>query len=393
MDRDQISGKQLMTLLSLALLSPGVQLALGQASRRAGAVAWLAALGALPLLLLVGWLVSALTRGLPPGQGLADGLTAALGPRLGRLAAGLYLGWGLVSLALSLRQYGQKITMDYDDERLWFCLIALCVAAVWMASGKLAALARAGEIFYLAIAALLLVLLAAGALQIDPLNLIPVEGEAWAGLPAAAGEAAAVLGAGTYGGFLLGRVRREEGLPALGRRWTVKLCLVLAAVQLVILGGMGAWLAARSEMPLFLLARDMSIGSAIQRLEGVVVSLWVLSDLTLVALQLWTIAYLIRWLLGIRGRWLPPALGTAALACGAWWFSDPWTLKKFAAGILPLGNAAAAFLLPAAALAVGRIRRRGKRGGTSCASPPGKTEDIVVGKTGEKKMKKGPEKC
>ena len=147
MDRDQISGKQLMTLLFLALLSPGVQLALGQASRRAGAVAWLAALGALPLLLLAGWLVSALTRGLPPGQGLADGLTAALGPRLGRLAAGLYLGWGLVSLALSLRQYGQKITMDYDDERLWFCLIALCVTAVWMASGKLAALARAGVTF------------------------------------------------------------------------------------------------------------------------------------------------------------------------------------------------------------------------------------------------------
>ena len=222
---------------------------------------------------------------------------------------------------------------------------------------------------------------------------IAIMGDVTRAVGAGLEEQAAVLGAGTYGGFLLGRVRREEGLPALGRRWTVKLCLVLAAVQLVILGGMGAWLAARSEMPLFLLARDMSIGSAIQRLEGVVVSLWVLSDLTLVALQLWTIAYLIRWLLGIRGRWLPPVLGTAALACGAWWFSDPWTLKKFAAGILPRGNAAAAFLLPAAALAVGRIRRRGKRGGTSCASPPGKTEDIVVGKTGEKKMKKGPEKC
>ena len=391
MVRDAIAGKQLMILLFLSLLSPGVQLAPGWAAERAGAVGWLAGLGAIPLLLLAGWLVSALTRDLPPGQGLADGLCAALGPRLGRGAVVLYLGWGLVLLAVGVRQYGQKVTMDYDDERLWFCLIVLCVTAAWMASGKLAALARAGEIFYLAIAALLVVLLAAGALQMDPLNLLPAERDEWAGLPAASGEAAAVLGAGVYAGFLLGAVRREPGLPSLRRRWTVKLCLVMAAVQLVILGGMGAWLASRAEMPLFALARDMSIGSAIQRLEGVVVSLWVLSDLTLIALRIWIAAHLIRWLLGIRGRWLPPALGVLALLCGEWWFSDPWVLRQFTAGVLPAGNAAAAFILPAAALAAGRLRRG--RGGISCAAPAGKTKDVVMKKSGEKKMKKGPEKC
>ena len=171
----------------------------------------------------------------------------------------------------------------------------------------------------------------------------------------------------------------------------MKLCLVMAAVQLVILGGMGAWLASRAEMPLFALARDMSIGSAIQRLEGVVVSLWVLSDLTLIALRIWIAAHLIRWLLGIRGRWLPPALGVLALLCGEWWFSDPWVLRQFTAGALPAGNAAAAFILPAAALAAGRLRRG--RGGISCAAPAGKTKDVVMKKSSEKKMKKGPEKC
>ena len=75
MVRDAISGKQLMILLFLSLLSPGVQLAPGWAAERAGAVGWLAGLGAIPLLLLAGWLVwRAVTRqgfsfeaGLRPG--------------------------------------------------------------------------------------------------------------------------------------------------------------------------------------------------------------------------------------------------------------------------------------------------------------------------------------
>ena len=392
MGRDLISVKQLMTLLFLAMLSPGVQLTPGWAAERAGAVGWLAGVGAIPLLLLLGWLVSALTRDLPEGRGLADALCAALGPWVGRGVVLLYLIWELVLLAIGIRQYGQKVTMDYDDERLWFCLVVLCVMAVWIASGKLSAFARAGEIFYLAIAALLIVILAAGVLQIDWLNLVPVEREDWMGLPAAVGEAAGVLSAAVYGGFLLEKTRREPDAAAQRRRWTVKFCLVLAVIQLVILGGMGTHLAARAEMPLFALARDMSIGSAVQRLEGVVVSLWILSDLTLVALRIWVGAALIRWLFGIRGRWLPPVLGAAALLLGELWFSDPWVLRDFSAAVLPAGNAVMAFVFPAAALAVLRLRRR-KTGGISCASNKGETEDVVMKKTDEKKEKKDAEKC
>lgn len=371
MGRDQITARQLMILLFLELLSPGVQLTTGWAARKAGAAGWLAGVGAIPLLLLVIWMVGRLTRGLPEGQGLADGLLDALGPVAGRIVVALYALWELVRLTTGLRLYGQKVTMDYDDERLWFCLIVLCAVAVWIASGRLAAFARAGEIFYLAMCALLILLLGAGVLQIDVLNLAPVSFDELAGVPAAVGEAAAILSAGIYGGFLLAWLPKEERGRALPIRWTVKFCLVLAAVQLVILGGMGAALTQRTEMPLFTLARDMSIGSTIQRLEGVVVSIWILSDLVMVGLRLFLCAALLRRLLGIRGKYLPLFLGVAALAGGEWWFSDPWKLRQFGETVLLAGNVVMAFLVPLAAVVVKKIRRRGQHGGISC-TPPGK---------------------
>ena len=366
MGRDRITARQLMVLLFLELLSPGVQLTTGWAARRAGAAGWLAGLGAIPLLLLVLWLVRRLTRDLPEGQGLAEGYLAAFGPAAGRGVLAAYAGWELVRLVAGLRLYGQKVTMDYDDERLWFCLIVLAAVAVWIACGRLSAFARAGEIFYLAMCALLVLLIGAGLLQIDPLNLAPVSIDELAGLPAAVGEAAAVLSTGVYGGFLLAYLPREEREHIPAARWTVKFCLVLAGVQLIILGGMGPALTQRTEMPLFLLARDMSIGSAVQRLEGVVVSIWILSDLVMVALRLFLCCLLLRRLLGVRWRHLPVVLGAAALAAGEWWFSDPWTLRWFGAAVLPLGSLILAFPLPAAALLLRKFRARGKSDGTSC---------------------------
>lgn len=394
MNRDQISTRQLMVLLFLGQLSPGIQLLGGRMAKQAGAAGWLALLGALPLLLILGWAVGRLTRGIPLGQGLADGFRLGLGKWGGRIAALLYIVWGFLLLMVQLRLYGERMTaITAGDTGMWFFLLVLAAVLAWMGSGKLSAFARAGEIFYLAMLPLLIVVLIAGALQMDGLNLMPVQALELAGVPAAALEGAALLSPALYGGFLLPAVRRDGGAAATRRRWTAALCLVLAAVELVVLGGMGPALAARSEAPLFLLTRDLSIGGAVQRLEGLTMALWVLSDLVLLGVMLFSLRRLVGWLCGAEWRFLPALLLGFALVGGKLCFSDGHMLQNFSTLVLPVGNLILCFGLPALAVLL-RIARSGRESGDiSCGEKDGKTTDVVAGKGGEKKMKKTGKRC
>ena len=72
----------------------------------AGRGAWLSALAALPVLLLLGWGLGRL--GLRHG-GLAGAIRWGLGPVVGRLALLLYFIWGELLLALRLRLCAQRL--------------------------------------------------------------------------------------------------------------------------------------------------------------------------------------------------------------------------------------------------------------------------------------------
>lgn len=389
MDKDRISMRQLMVLLFLGQLSPGIHLISGRLARRAGAAGWLAPLGALLLLLVLGWLAARLTGDLPEGQGLADGLRAAFGTWGGRLAATLYIMWGFLLLTVELRLYGERMTtVSPGGTGRWFFLLALAAVLAWMVSGKLSAFARAGEIFYLAMLLLLAVVAGAGLLQVDGLNLLPVSSRELTGVPAAALEAAALLSQGVYAGFLLPHMlRRSEDGKTL-RRWTAALCLTLALLQLVVLGGLGAALTVRSEVPLFVLTRDMSIGGAVQRLEGLTLSLWVLSDLVLLGVLLFSLCRLLEWLLKLRGSFLPAVLLGAALAVGELGFPEGRSLQEFSAAVLPAGNFLLCVCVPALAVLCKTLRRGGAGMDISCGVKTPKTKDIVAKKKGEKKMRK-----
>ena len=372
---DQISMRQLMVLLFLSQLSPGIQLVCGLAARKAGGAGWLAVVLVVPLMWLLIWMAGKLSE----GRGLAEGFQCAFGRWGSKGLVTLYIIWELLLLMVGLHLYGRRMTAaSPGGTGQWFYLLVLAGVAAWMACGKLSAFARAGEIFYLAMVALLVVVLISGLLQIDVLNLIPLRVDELAGIPAAALEGAAVLSPVIYGAFLLPDTVLEQQPGKRAFLWSAALVLVLGVIQLIIPGGMGAAFVSRTETPLFVLARDMSIGGAIQRMEGLVISLWVLSDLMLVGLQALVASRLIRWVTGLQWRFLPILLVGAALVLGRLCFSDSQEVRRFSETVLPWGNLLLGFLVPALALFSKKIFRKKKKGDISCGPKEDKTKDIVV---------------
>ena len=355
LDEDRISLRQLITLTFAALLSPAIRVLPGRTAQLAGEGGWLAALAALPLALGLCWALSALLK----GRGLGRTALDILGPAAGRLVLGLYLAWGLFLLSANARLAALRfLTVSYRNAPLPLFLAAMLALALWLARKPVRVLGRAGEVFYLALAAGLGFSLALGAFQTDPGRVLPLWGEDLPAVGAAALPVLGLLGYGIFAAFLAGGVTPGEHHRRRLMKWGAGLCLTLTALQLVCLGNFGPGLAARMDTPFFMMVKGIGIEGTFQRVESVILALWALSDLALLALLASACTALAGEILPLpdRRRAAAPAV-LLALAGALWLFPDAYTLKKIMDQTALVGNLAAGFLLPALLLLVKKLRR------------------------------------
>ena len=384
MRQDKISQTQLCALLWAGLMAPAAELLPAVTLPAAGRGAWLSALIALPALLVLGWGLARLGAG-----GLAEAVRRTLGPVLGRLLLLAYLLWGELLLALRLRLCAQRLIASGErDGSLWFFLPAAALLALWMARGKLAAFARAGQVF------LALLLLAAGIVL--GLSVPQVQGEYLAPLgwgdvePALRGTLPllGVLGYGVYAGFLWGDTE-----PAQRKRdwifWSGGGCVLLAAEQAVVVGNFGPALTQRLSHPFFALAKSVGVEGAFQRVESLIAAVWTFADLSLLgvlAFALWKAAKQIfpraKQKPTVTAILIPGAvLGIAA-------FPEGVMADAFGRETALLGNLMMGLALPLLVLAVCWGREMFRHSPHFVYKSAQKTEDMVTEEQSEKKTEK-----
>ncbi|MCI8421950.1 MAG: GerAB/ArcD/ProY family transporter [Lawsonibacter sp.] len=285
MGKDTISTTQLMVLVWAGVLAPAAEQLPGLLLPQAGRGAWLSVLAATPLVLAAGWLL----RRAGGEVGLARGMTDRLGRTAGRGLLLLYMIWGELLLALRLRLSARRLlVLGWRDGALWFFLLGVAGMALWMGRGRLSAFARTGQLFLAALLAAAGVVLGLSLSQARLERLLPLSGPGVLSALSAALPAAGVLGWGLFAAFLADRT--EKG----GRGWhwglwSVGGCLLLALAQAVILGNLGAVLAARLDNPFFALAKSVGVEGAFQRVEGIISSLWTFADLAMAGVLLFAL--------------------------------------------------------------------------------------------------------
>lgn len=385
MREDNISRTQLMALLWAGLMAPAAELLPTLLLPDAGRGAWLAAALAAPLVLAAGWLLDRLAG----EDGLSRGFVELLGPVPGRLLLLIYIMWGELLLVLRLRLCAQRLLASGErDGALWFFLLGVAAVLLWIGRGKLAAFARAGQIF------LVLLLAAAGAVLVLSLSqarlerLLPLGWEP--GLLRAAASAAGAMGWGLFAAFLTGQVRDQ------GERkgwhwlfWGAGGCLLLALAQAVILGNLGEGLAGRLDNPFFTLAKSMGVEGAFQRVESVASALWTFADLTMAGLILFALQAMAGELFSReRPGWVPWAAVLLGAGAALTAFSGAGQAEWWGRKVVPPGGLLLGLAVPAALLPWHAICRRRKDMGTSCAEKEKQIEDIGPAQGPEKNFEK-----
>lgn len=373
MSNDKISRTQLMALLWAGVMAPAAELL--PLLTGTGGGAWLAVALAAPLVLAAGWLSGSLAG----RWGLARSVTQGLGRWAGGAVLTLYIVWGLLLLSLRLRSCAQRLMSSGErDGALWFFLLATAAMLMWMGRGKLAAFARAGQLF------LTVLLVTAGAVLLlslfraKPERLLPLERELAGPMLRGALSAAGLMGWGLFIPFLMGGVRDQgENKNWHWLFWGLGGALLLAAAQAVILANLGAGLAFRLENPFFALAKSVGVEGAFQRVESVVAALWTFADLTMGGVLVFALRAIAAELLPEKNlTWVPWTAVFLGTAGAMLLFPALGSVEEWNRQIVPAGNLVLGLLLPGPLWLVGRLFKGKEKHAISCGKNSENPENI-----------------
>lgn len=360
MKTDNISMRQVLSLLSAALLSPLILLLPGETVAVGGRAGWLSALAALPVALLVGWAFRRLLGAAPAGTGLAGALELAFGRWGGRVVTLVYLVWGLLLLGWNTRWCAFRfLATTYRNAPLKLFFFILLGVTLWIGRGKRVAFLRAAEVFALALGIALVLALGLGTLKTEWGNIAPIwiedlPGAVWGALPVLG-----LLGYGVYAAFLGGHMAgRPENARQL-TRWIWGAGILLAVFQLVCIATFGPGLIERMDIPFFMMVKDVRVPGAFERVESLVMALWVLADLALLGMLFFGCrSVLEHWNGGAYREWMPWVIAGAAMAAGLWTVPDAFQLNWLMEKAVTVGNVCVGILLPVIGAIILYIKER-----------------------------------
>lgn len=369
---DRFSRRQLLSLGAAAVLSPALRLYPTASARLAGRGAWLSALCCLPPLLLYVWGYSRFIARRREGEGLAELALRCLGDRPGRAVLLLYGLWFLLYTGFALRASAERFMVAlFPESAPGFFVLSLGLAALLCSLGPPRSLLRLARMLLPVLLGVVALLLLVSLRQAKAENLLPLtERDA---LPVLLGAlpVGEVLLLGLFApGFLLGGVsKKEDSFRALAG-WLGGLCLLLTGLCAAVLGCFGGELTARLSLPFFTLVRNLVFFRTVERIEALVVALWLFPDFLLASLSLFCAGICLRhvWnatpgmggerILSVEnGRWLLWLGGAAAIAAGLLMVPNGDVLTLWSERIVPIGQTAAAVLILLLYM-VGTVKKR-----------------------------------
>ncbi len=372
MTSERFSRRQLMSLGAAAVLSPALRLYPAASAEAAGRGCWLSAPVCLPVLLLFAWLFCRFTACRREGEGLGELSLRALGEKPGKAALLLFGLWLLLYAGFVLRAAAERFTVAlFPQSEPAFFVLTLGLAAGFTALCSPRSLARMARMLLPLLLGVILLLLLFSLRQIDADNLLPLTAEDALPVLCGALPVGEVLLLGLYApGFLLGGTEKREGGFGLSALWLTGLCLLLSALAAAVIGCFGAEITAKLTLPFFTLVRNLVFFRTLERMEALVVALWLFPDYLLASLALLASQHCLRLALGHapafhgegllvmqNGRWLSWLCGALAIAIGLLLAPTDSALTLWSERVIPLGQyAAAAFLL--IIYMVGTVRKR-----------------------------------
>jgi len=360
-DSQRISRRQYLALCFTALLSPLIRQLPRVCPAVAGRAAWLSGLFAIPVLLLFELLMARLTKRRAEGEGMGDIFLRAWGRPAGSAVLLLYALWMLAYGGFVIFGGAERlVTAAYPSGGRNVFILVMGALALLPALGKTRSLCRMANILWplLLLTVLTVLLFALPDVKIG--GLLPVTPQE---LPSAAeagvrtANVLLLMGAFRFLEPYLPPETPKESFRRFSRLLT-GMALLGSLLLAALLGVFGAEYTAGQAHPFFDMAKNLRLFGILERVEPLIIALWVLTDFLLLSALLQSAGEIFRLVLKTPSP-LPrilsvPAVTTAALTVSLGGFPADYLTERF----FPLTGAVISFGLYPATLVLGLIRKK-----------------------------------
>jgi spore germination protein KB len=284
--KGKITSGQASAMLYIGLLSPIIRLLPKMAVDMGGYVSWISVFVAFPVLFLLIWFWRKMMEDRKTGDSMVDVIISAVGKTGGKIAVSLFGLWLIFYVGFMLKSGAERlISSAYDTASPTLFILTILAVAVIVAMGKLKVLGRLSEIFFIIFGLVFIFIMIPAFADIDPGNLLPVTvydtGNILKG-------AIPIINIGTVGVYLY--FFKDVADSDNSNKVIIKRLFTVLAVILILLvttiGVLSEPLIRKLQHPFFIMVRDLSVFGVVERVESVVIALWVVSDIVYVSMLL-----------------------------------------------------------------------------------------------------------
>lgn len=363
--------RQLLSLGAVLFLAPALRLVPGSSAASAGRAAWFSVLLALPGLALYARFLAAFMGCRRERESLAELCLRALGPVWGKAAlTGLAL-WFLLYAGFMLRAGADRIIITiYPNTRSAVFVLPMGLLGLTAALGAGRTLVRSAKLVLpIVLGALILVLIFALS-SIRRSNLLPLTIFHMPGAMLGSLATVDVVVLPAYTALFLPRLRREESMFRPLLLWMGALVLILFWLNTSIIGSFGAELTDKLSQPFFVLVRNLVFFRSLERVEALIVTLWIFSDFVLVSTCLYCAQHALRLVMGRdsyyrgerrlcmkEGRWVIWLCALVSVVCALLVAPEPPDFHFWSGTLIPIMNLCVAFIVLPLIYFIGKLRK------------------------------------
>ncbi len=369
---DTLSRWQLLSIGFLSLLSPIIRLVPTQAVRAAGPFAWISALLSIIPVGLLFLLANRFFKNAAPSEGFGELIIRAVGPVIGRIVLCLFALWLIYYSSFALRSGADRYVASIyqNSSPVIFITIMLGMAHI-SALGIFRALGRAAEVFLPLLVVVLGLIFIFSFGDVDMRALPPPALDDVPAILKGVPIISIVMSVSLYVGFLEGRIRNNAARLKTISLWALLMTLTVALLCTVTVGCFGYELTSSFNYPFFVMVRNISVFDFLERLEAIVMALWVITDYMLISILLRVLCTIVRIVIGMppeegsarftdfkNGRWITWLISLAVLITAIIPKQNSFALANLSRHVVPFINLCFNFGLFPLVVFIGLLRKR-----------------------------------
>lgn len=357
---DRISERQLNVLCYASLLSPVIRLLPHASILLTGKAAWLSPVFAAGGGALWFLFIKAFFKNRSSGEGLMEMCRKYIGKPLTAVLMFFMAFWLVFYCGFLLRTAAERfLSAVYSNGNTPVFVIVMLIICMIAANGTVKSLARSSEVFALIINAIFILVVVFSFINIKTDYLLPVAVEDVPKIALGSLPIVNIMGIYAYTSFLFRYVEKtpHEGINAF--RWMLYLSLFAFFIIFITIGSCSAELASNLQSPFFMMIRNITILGFIDRIEAVLIAIWVATDFLFLSFLYIIIGDIGKEFVHCKSR-LPfviPA-GVLSAVCAFLMTNNAFEIRALSERLVPAVNMSFSFVLLPFIFLCGKIRKK-----------------------------------